>query len=125
VGDSTHQNPAASTAPDLGRRQFLCRAAVAGTVVWTVPTIVSIETAFAADRHSAPPKPPVEPVGAVSAPPAAPAPLAVTKRAGPTQLPFTGDNEVVEFGVGLAAVVGGAALIALGAEAEQVWLDAE
>ena len=45
----------------VGRRKFLFRAAAAGTVAFVVPTIVTIETAGAADLTSPPPEPPDEP----------------------------------------------------------------
>ncbi len=107
--DSPHRNPSTAAA-DLGRRQFMRKAAVAGAIVWTVPTIVSIEPAGAADRHSAPPKPP----GSVEKPP----PKEISGRHhDPEQLPFTGDNEIVELGVGAAAIAAGAAMLMLSAEA--------
>jgi hypothetical protein len=109
VEDSPDRNPS-SAAADLGRRQFIRKAAVAGAIVWTVPTIVSIEPAGAAERHSTPPKPPVEPISGVSKPPGGEKSTA--------QLPFTGDNEVLEFGVGVVAVTAGAAMLMLSAEAE-------
>jgi len=105
------------SARELGRRQFIRKAAVVGAIVWTVPTIVSIEPAGAADRHSAPP---VTPPGAVQQqPPPPPATVAATQQQ-PGQLPFTGDNQNVEFGVGLAAIAGGTALIIASAEHEHV-----
>lgn len=113
--ESPHTNATTSAAAELGRRQFIRKAAVAGAIVWTVPTIVSIEPAGAAERHSTPPKPPVEPVsGVVSTPRGA---------KNSAQLPFTGDNEVLEFGVGVAAVTAGAAMLMLSAEADHT-LDA-
>jgi hypothetical protein len=121
VGDSPHQNTTRSAAADLGRRQFMRKAAVAGTLVWTVPTIVSIQPAGAADRHSARPKPPV---GGVVEPPIV-TPTTAATQLGPTRLAFTGDNEIVEFGVGLAALAGGTALILSAAEPERVGLGAE
>jgi hypothetical protein len=108
VEDSPHLNPSTAAA-GLGRRQFMRKAAVAGAIVWTVPTIVSIAPAGAADRHSAPPKPP----GGVEQPP----PTKISGRhKDPEQLPFTGDNEIVELGVGTAAIAAGAAMLILSAE---------
>jgi len=108
VEDSPHRDPTTAKA-DLGRRQFMRKAAVAGAIVWTVPTIVSIAPAGAADRHSAPPKPP----GGVVEPP--PKQIAGKHKDG-EQLPFTGDNEIVELGVGTAAIAAGAAMLMLSAE---------
>jgi hypothetical protein len=113
VGDSPHRN-ATSAATELGRRQFMRKAAVAGAIVWTVPTIVSIEPAGAADRHSRPPKPPVDPVGGVVSTPHGDGDGDGQKDA--AQLPFTGDNEILELGVGVAAITAGAAMLMLSAE---------
>jgi hypothetical protein len=127
VEDSPNRNPTpaanltaaanrTAAAAALGRRQFIRKAAVAGAIVWTVPTIVSIEPAGAAERHSTAPKPPVEPVsGVVSKPP--------DGEKSAAQLPFTGDNEVLEFGIGVAAVTTGAAMLMLSAESDRA-LDA-
>lgn len=99
---------------ELGRRQFIRKAAVAGAIVWTVPTIVSIDPANAADRGSAKPRPPVShpPVyetggAAFEMGPALPAKL-------PGSLPFTGDNEQLGALIGGGAVVAGIALVAKG-----------
>jgi hypothetical protein len=116
VEESPHINATTSAAAELGRRQFIRKAAVAGAIVWTVPTIVSIEPAGAAERHSTPPKPPVEPIsGVVSRP--------HDGEKDAAQLPFTGDNEVLEFGVGVAAVAAGAAMLMMSAEPDRT-LDA-
>jgi hypothetical protein len=93
------------------------KAAVAGAIVWTVPTIVSIEPAGAADRHSAPPEPP----GGVVKPPPTVGPLHEHQK----QLPFTGDNEIVELGVGVAAITAGAAMLLLSEEGARAVLDPE
>ena len=102
---------------ELGRRQFIRTAAATGALVWTVPTIISIEPAGASvNRHSAPPKPPVQAVhqSPTPAPPPSPSPGVDA-----TQLPFTGDNQNLELGVAAAAIVGGAALIIAAAEPER------
>ena len=115
MGDSPHRNATTSAAADLGRRQFMRKAAVAGAIVWTVPTIVSIEPAVAADRHSAPP-------GAVVKPP----PAVGAVHDGPhAQLPFTGDNEIVELGIGVAAITAGAAMLLMSEESARPVLDPE
>lgn len=98
---------------EIGRRTFIRKAAVAGAIVWTVPTIVSIDPASAAtQRGSAKPKPPVTP------PIVTPTPMQETGggEAEGEQLPFTGDNEIIELGVGVAAVTAGAAMLVLGKE---------
>ncbi len=107
--DSPNRN-SSSAAAELGRRQFIRKAAVAGAIVWTVPTIVSIEPAGASERHSTPPKPPVKPISGVSKHPDGEKDAA--------QLPFTGDNEILELGIGVAAVTAGAAMLMLSAESE-------
>jgi hypothetical protein len=124
VGDSPHRNATTSAAADLGRRQFMRKAAVAGAIVWTVPTIISIEPAGATDRHSAPPKPPggvVTPPGGVVKPP----PAVAAVHDPHAQLPFTGDNEIVELGIGVAAITAGAAMLLLSDEGARAALDAE
>ena len=92
----------------LGRRQFVRRAVVAGAIVWTVPTIVSLEPAGASTtRHSARPV----------APPRTPVERSVVVPAEPTgggeakQLPFTGDNEVVEAVVAAGLLAAGVAMV--------------
>jgi hypothetical protein len=121
VEDSPHRDAPRVIAPGLGRRQFMRKAAVAGAIAWTVPTIVSIQPAGAAERHSAPP---VKPVGGVKQHPGTVD--ATQKHTDPVpQLPFTGDNEIVEMGVGIAAVAGGAAMLFLSGGAERAALDVE
>jgi hypothetical protein len=119
VEDSPHRNATSSDAADLGRRQFMRKAAVAGAIVWTVPTIVSIEPAGAADRHSAPPGAVVKP------PPEVPPEVKAVQQKPDGQLPFTGDNEIVELGVGIAALGAGAAMILMSEEGARAALDAE
>lgn len=109
----------------LGRRQFLAKAAVAGTVAWAVPTIITVDPAGAAQLTSPPPEPPVDPpteVGGLVVPgdPAAPAAQpSGTQVGGRTVLPRTGadlDDLVV---AGLAATAGGAVLHHWSAEIER------
>jgi hypothetical protein len=123
VAEMTQQTATTSAPADLGRRQFLRRAAVAGSLVWAVPTIVSLDSAGAAALlHSSPPEPANPPVEAVAAPPARPA--VVTKGTGPAELAFTGDNTLVEFGVGLAGIAAGAMLLHSNTEAQRLALNA-
>ena len=107
MGESSeHDAPSAATG-DLARRQFLLKAAVAGTAVWVAPSIIAIQPAGAADLHSRPPKhvnrPVVDPV---SKPPPQPA-------VADTQLPFTGDDNEDLIIAGLAATAAGASLVFL------------
>jgi hypothetical protein len=120
VGDSPHTTPTRATGAGLGRRQFLRKAAAAGTAVWVVPAIITIDPAAAVGLNSQPPEPPVEPVGTV-VPRRDPPPPAAT---GPTELAFTGANLDHLAAAGLAATAAGAALLLLSAEAERFGPDA-
>ena len=111
-----------SSAGNADRRQFLRRAALVGTTVWAVPTIVTIDVAGSQQMTSPPPtRPPA--VGNVTDPrlPAqqTAAQSTPTQVAGRTELPRTGIelNEVAV--AGLAATVGGAALVLWSAELER------
>ena len=118
MADSHRENddhPAAG----LGRRQFMLRAAVAGTVAFAVPTIVTMEPAGAAALTSPPPKPPVEvevKPETVTAATAAPAvevatdPATAAKPQVKGTLAFTGANIDMLSRAGAAAVAGGGAL---------------
>jgi hypothetical protein len=119
VEHSPHEN-ATSASAALGRRQFMRKAAVAGAIVWTVPTINSIEPAGAADRHSEPPSGLVKP-----APEVAPAHEVSPAHESDGQLPFTGDNEIVEFGVGVTAITAGAAMLLMSNDDARTVLDSE
>ena len=96
---------------DVGRRRFLRRAAVAGTVALAIPTIVTVTPAGAIT--SPPPRPPqppqVEPSRDVR--PAGPASGAQVAAATQGQLPFTGADVEKLVVAGGTAVAGGAALI--------------
>lgn len=93
----------------MDRRQFLTAASV-GALVWSAPTILTVEPASAASRHSGPPAHPQ--------PERAPEPVErpETQRPSPTtttgQLPFTGGNETRDLIIGTAVTAAGAALIA-------------
>lgn len=95
----------------MNRRQFLTRGAATGLVVWAAPTILTVDRADAATRHSAPPVPPAErlDVGEAEMGP----PLAAGL---PGSLPFTGDNQRDELAVGAALLAAGAAVVALNRE---------
>jgi len=98
---------------DVDRRRFLRRAAVVGTAVWTVPTIVSVDVASAQQLTSPLPTPPggvgevtVEPVASQVAP------------AARTTLPRTGVELDDLARAGLMATAGGAALVLWSAQLE-------
>ena len=105
MGESSDHTAPAAPAGSLARRQFLLKAAVAGTAVWVAPSIIAIQPAAAADLNSRPPKhvdrPHVDPV---VKPPAAVA---------DQQLPFTGDDNDDLIVAGLAATAAGASLLFL------------
>lgn len=122
MGDSMQQIPT-TAANDLGRRQFLRKAAVAGTVAWAVPTIITMEPAGAAGLTSPPPEPPVDQpgvdVGGIGVPSDPGSAATGTQVAGRTELARSGaelDDLVV---AGLAATAGGAALLLWSADAEK------
>jgi hypothetical protein len=103
-------------AHDENRRQFLRRAAVVGTTVWAVPTIVTIDAAASQQITSPPPTPPPRDVGEVTV--SSPAQPAGMQDGGLTELPRTG-VELDDLAVaGLAACAGGAALLLWSAELE-------
>ncbi len=118
----SHRENHDHAATGLGRRQFMLRAAVAGTVAFAVPTIVTMEPAGAAELTSPPPKPkpPVdvevkaETVTAAAAVPTAPAVAADPATAAKPQvkgaLAKTGADIDTLSRAGAAAVAGGAAL---------------
>lgn len=55
---SGNQMPAVGSNPAVARREFLVKAAVAGTAAWAIPTIITMEPAGAAELTSPPPTPP-------------------------------------------------------------------
>jgi hypothetical protein len=103
----------------LNRRQLLTKAAVAGTLVWSVPTIIGVARADAADLNSRPPS--TQPPPATSPP--QPTPTTAPPQMGPPlpkglppELPFTGDDEHKHIVAGTAVTVAGAALWAAAKE---------
>ena len=110
-------------ASDLARRQFLLKAAAAGTAVWVVPSIIAIQPAGANGLHSRPPKPPK--------PPKPPEPISrqrdpIQQGASPAangQLPFTGDDNSDLAIAGLAATAAGASLLFLSNGRERTGLE--
>jgi hypothetical protein len=104
VGETSERHASAAPAGGLARRQFLLKAAVAGTAVWVVPSIIAIQPAGAADLNSRPPKHVDQVVDPIAKPPPAVA---------DTQLPFTGDDSDDLIIAGLAATAAGASLMFL------------
>jgi hypothetical protein len=104
----------------VGRRDFIRKAAIIGTGTFVVPTISTVEPADAQALTSPPPEPPGSsngPGGAVTptttgGPPAA---SPVSRR---TQLPRTGADIDRLVAAGLAATAGGAALVLWSADAQ-------
>jgi hypothetical protein len=119
VAESSEYGASAQpVAGDLARRQFLLKAAAAGTAVWVVPSIIAIQPAGANGLHSKPPKPP-EPISRHRDP--------IPKGASPaaqTQLPFTGDDNSDLAIAGLAATAAGASLLLLSNGRERTGLKA-
>ena len=96
-------------AGDYARRRFLFRAAGAGFVALTVPTIVSVAPASAAGLTSPPPE--VQPTVEARSPTQAPPVAAAEVSAAGGQLPFTGADVQKPIAAGLTAIAGGSALI--------------
>lgn len=95
---------------EMNRRQFVGAVVAVGAVAWSVPSIVTVDPAGAATRHSAPPAPRSRVTeGAAEMGPPLPAGL-------PGSLPFTGDNQRDELAVGAALLAAGAGLLALNRE---------
>jgi hypothetical protein len=114
-----------------GRRDFLRKAAVAGTGAFVVPTIITVNPADAQALTSPPPEPPGRPasppVDLGNSPGTAPPPAtgaqptaraAGRPAAGRTELPRTGADLDRLIVAGLAATAGGAALVLWSAEAK-------
>jgi hypothetical protein len=106
----------------VNRRQFIRRAAVVGTLVWTVPTIVTIQPASASS--AAPHRRVLSPV---SSPPETPPTTFVRAVAVKPKtetndgtLPFTGDGERRDLALGLGALTAGIAAVMLSND-ERSW----
>ena len=124
--DASPPDPAGAT----GRRDFMRKAAVAGTGAFVVPTIVTVDPADAQALTSPPPEPPGHPEsppveedgspGTVSrrAPGTQPNLAAGRRVTARTELPRTGANLDRLVAAGLAATAGGAALVLWSAEAK-------
>lgn len=107
--DSRQEHAPVSASETVARRQFLLKAAVAGTAVWAVPSIIAIHPAAAAGLNSAPPKDVNRHVDAIRKPPPPPAAAAAAAE----QLPFTGDDNERLIVAGLGATAAGASLLFL------------
>jgi hypothetical protein len=122
VADSSDMNAPAVPAADLARRQFLLRAAVAGTAVWVVPSIIAIQPAAAAGLNSRPPKSVSKPPKPIArhVDPVAQQPQGVAD----AQLPFTGDDSDDLLVTGIAATAAGASLLFLSKAGDGLGLEA-
>lgn len=107
---------------ELGRRQFVRKAAVAGAIVWTVPVVASLDTRAYADRHSGPPRPQIPRTDApvVIAEPVVHAAPRVSAATSDAQLPFTDTNERGEMAAGATALAVGAVVVAATRSGETV-----
>jgi hypothetical protein len=96
----------------LDRRRFLRRSAIAGTAIWALPSIVSIEPASAQAITSPAPEPPIDPPSDLGGTdlPSATATAPPPQVGGRTVLPETGAELDDLLYAGLAAIAGGAAL---------------
>lgn len=115
MADAT-DHPKHAAGPD--RRQFLRRAAVVGTGIFVVPTIITLDPASAQAITSPPPEPPTEVGGATLPRDAAGTQVAGTQVAGRTTLPRTGAELDDLVKAGLAAIAGGSALVLWSADLE-------
>ena len=115
MGRDTGDRGTVGAGPARGRRDFLRKAAVAGTTAFAVPMIVTVDPADARAVTSPPPEPPGS---SVPAPPGgmdlASGGVTTTGRATArprAELPRTGANLDRLLAAGLAATAGGAALV--------------
>jgi hypothetical protein len=104
----------------IARRDFLRKAAAAGTGAFVVPTIITVDPADAQALTSPPPEPPgaqqpESPTTDLTSPPGA---AASGGAGGRTQLPRTGADLDRLAAAGLAATAGGAALVLWSADAK-------
>jgi hypothetical protein len=118
MGDDTGDPRPGDTGDTPGRRDFLRKAAVAGTAAFAVPVIITVDPAGAQALTSPPPEPPGH------SGPVTPAPGGVSSGAGTpggdpgararpthTELPRSGSDLDRLLAAGLAATAGGAALV--------------
>jgi hypothetical protein len=96
-----------------GRRDFLRRAAVAGTSAFAVPMIITVDPADAQALTSPPPEPPGSSNGSLGAetPTTTAAPRTPSRESDRTELPRTGADIDRIVAAGLTATAGGAALV--------------
>ena len=117
MGKDTGDRGTVGAGPAHGRRDFLRKAAVAGTTAFAVPMIVTVDPAGAQAVTSPPPEPPGS-SGTVTLPPggvdlASGGVTAAGRASAPSraELPRTGANLDRLVAAGLAATAGGAALV--------------
>jgi len=121
--ESGDRRAGAETGDAVGRRDFLRKAAVAGTGAFAVPMIVTVDPADAQALNSPPPEPPGSstqpespPTDVVTSPGAQQAAhRRVTAR---TELPRSGADIDRLVAAGLTATAGGAALVLWSADAQ-------
>jgi len=96
-----------------GRRDFLRRAAVAGTSAFAVPMIITVDPADAQALTSPPPEPPGSSNGSLGAetPTTTAASRTPSRESDRTALPRTGADIDRIVAAGLTATAGGAALV--------------
>jgi hypothetical protein len=121
--ESGGTTPGAEPRSTVGRRDFLRKAAVAGTGAFAVPMIVTVDPADAQALTSPPPEPPVsstKPKNPGTGVAGAPRPQRGSRRQMParTGLPRTGADIDRLVAAGLAATAGGAALVLWSADAQ-------
>jgi hypothetical protein len=118
MGDDTGDPWPGDTGGTPGRRDFLRKAAVAGTAAFAVPVIITVDPAGAQALTSPAPEPPGR-SGPVTPAPGGVSPGAGTPSGDPrapasptrTELPQTGSDLDRLLAAGLAATAGGAALV--------------
>jgi hypothetical protein len=121
--ESGGTTPGAEPRSTVGRRDFLRKAAVAGTGAFAVPMIVTVDPADAQALTSPPPGPPVsstKPENPGTGVTGSPRPQRGSHRQMPTrtELPRTGDDIDRLVAAGLMATAGGAALVLWSADAQ-------
>jgi hypothetical protein len=117
----------------MERRQFIRNAAVASTLAWTAPSIVSVDVAAAKTRAGSAPPTTTTPTPTFETPIAG-TPMNETTTAQPApesrpesrttggSLPFTGDSEARDAAIGAAVVVLGVGVVAATTEGEaEAW----
>jgi hypothetical protein len=123
MGNESGGSTLGTEAGAVGRREFLRKAAVAGTGAFAVPMIVTVDPADAQALTSPPPGPPVpstKPENPGTGVAGSPRSQRGSRRqmSARTELPRTGDDIDRLVAAGLAATAGGAALVLWSADAQ-------